>query len=58
MSHLCLENESEKQLMLELLNFRKIIAAVKENYFPHVLCQYAYAISKGFSLMYSEVSIL
>jgi arginyl-tRNA synthetase len=41
-----------------ILDFKNIIDDMSRDYYPHVLCQYAYDLTKKFSSFYNNISIL
>ena len=53
-----LQENSEKHLAQQLMNFSDVFQELTDNYYPHILCQYCYDIAKAFSLMYNDLPIL
>jgi arginyl-tRNA synthetase len=48
----------EITLVKHILEFKKIIDDMSRDYYPHVLCQYVYDMTKKFSSFYNNVQIL
>lgn len=51
-------NDSERDLMLELVNFNEVIYTAYEENAPHKICQYIYELSNAFSRFYHETKII
>lgn len=51
-------NDSERDLMLELVNFNEVIYIAYEENAPYKLCQYIYELSNAFSRFYHETKII
>ena len=57
-SNLKFEAQEEITLVKHILDFKNIIDDMSRDYYPHVLCQYAYDLTKKFSSFYNNISIL
>lgn len=53
-----LRHETEEDLIRGLSGFDEVIIKACESYSPHLLCTYVYDLTKRFSRMYKECSIL
>ena len=51
-------NETQKNLMLELVKFEGVIKDAYEGSAPHKICAYIYDISNAFNRFYHEVNIM
>jgi len=51
-------SEEEKMLVKHLLDFPDTIQELARFYYPHILCQYVYELTKKFSSFYNNISIL
>ncbi|KQO64998.1 arginine--tRNA ligase [Curtobacterium sp. Leaf261] len=51
-------NESERALVLDLLGYGSVVAAVGRSYEPHVLCAHLFALAQDFSRFYETSPIL
>jgi arginyl-tRNA synthetase len=56
--NLVLETPEEITLVKHILEFQKIVDDMSKDYYPHILCQYAYDMTKKFSSFYNNVQIL
>lgn len=52
------ENEAEKALMMELIQFNTVICAAAEEKAPHRVCAYIYDLANAFNRFYHETKIL
>jgi len=55
---LIFKNIEEKNLISHIINFPNIIHELTRTYYPHILCQYVYDLTKLFSSLYANVQIL
>lgn len=53
-----IENESQKNLMLELTKFNSVIDNAYEELAPHKICAYTYDVANAFNRFYHETKIL
>ncbi|SET59152.1 arginine--tRNA ligase [[Clostridium] polysaccharolyticum] len=51
-------NDSERDLMLELVKFNEVMYNAYQENAPHKICQYVYEISNAFSKFYHETKII
>lgn len=51
-------NESERDLMLKIVNFNEVIYTAYEENAPHKICQFIYELSNAFSRFYHETKII
>jgi arginyl-tRNA synthetase len=56
--NLVLKTPEEITLVKHILEFKKIIDDMSWDYYPHILCQYVYDMTKKFSSFYNNVQIL
>lgn len=52
------ENEAEKALMMELIQFNTVMCAAAEEKAPHRVCAYIYDLANAFNRFYHETKIL
>jgi arginyl-tRNA synthetase len=52
-----LNNASERELVLDLLGYGTVVAAVGTSYEPHALCAYLFRLAQDFSRFYEESPI-
>ena len=52
------ENEAEKALMMELVQFNTVMCAAAEEKAPHRVCAYIYDLANAFNRFYHETKIL
>lgn len=50
--------DEEVDLAKELFNYKEVLFETWETYFPHILCNYAYNLTKKFNSFYNKVHIL
>ncbi len=50
--------DEEIDLAKELFNYKSILAETATSYYPHILCNYAYNLTKKFNSFYNKVHIL
>jgi len=55
---LTFKNTEENNLIAHLLLFPEVISQLTATYHPHILCNYVYELTKLFSSVYANVSIL
>jgi len=48
----------ESELATKLMDFPKVIMELDKKYYPHILCQYTYELTKIFSNFYANVEVL
>ena len=51
-------NDSERDLMLEIVKYNEVIYNAYQENAPHKLCQYIYELSNAFSRFYHETKII
>lgn len=51
-------NDSERNLMLKLMNFNDVVEKAFDDKAPHKICEYIYAISNSFNKFYSSNRII
>lgn len=56
--NLSFETQEEINLIKHILEFKNIIDDMAKDYYPHILCQYVYDMTKKFSSFYNNVQIL
>lgn len=56
--NLSFQMSEEITLLKHILEFKKIIDDMSRDYYPHILCQYVYDMTKKFSSFYNNVQIL
>lgn len=54
----CAENESEKALMMQLVQFNSMMQAAVEETAPHKVCAYIFDLANAFNHFYHETKIL
>ncbi len=52
------DHDEEIDLAKELFNYKSILAETASTYYPHILCNYAYNLTKKFNSFYNKVHIL
>ncbi len=52
------DHDEEIDLAKELFNYKSILAETATSYYPHILCNYAYNLTKKFNSFYNKVHIL
>lgn len=52
------DHDEEIDLAKELFNYKTILAETATSYYPHLICNYAYNLTKKFNSFYNKVHIL
>jgi arginyl-tRNA synthetase len=52
------DHDEEIDLAKELFNYKTILEETATSYYPHILCNYAYNLTKKFNSFYNKVHIL